>query len=108
VSPLLEEHTMLSLLSWIIVGLVVGFIARALVPGRQHIGILLTIALGVAGAMLGGVISSALWQTWANDPDVNRMWPGWIMSIVGAVIVLAGYLAITGQRHVGGRVGYNR
>jgi uncharacterized membrane protein YeaQ/YmgE (transglycosylase-associated protein family) len=89
---------MLSLLSWLFVGLIVGFIARALVPGRQHIGLLLTIGLGVAGAMLGGLISTALWPTWSNDPDVNRMWPGWLMSIVGAVILLAGYLAATGQR----------
>lgn len=99
---------MLSLLSWLLVGLVVGFIARALVPGRQHIGIPLTIGLGVVGAMLGGLISMALWPTWSNDPDVNRMWPGWLMSIVGAVIVLAGYLAITGRRDVSGRVGYDR
>lgn len=91
---------MLSLLSWLFVGLIVGFIARALVPGRQSIGLLLTIGLGVAGAMLGGFMSTALWPTWANDPDVNRMWPGWLMSVVGAVILLAGYLAATGQRDV--------
>lgn len=99
---------MLSLLSWLAVGLVVGFIARALVPGRQHIGIPLTIGLGVLGAFLGGFISTALWPTWADDPDVNRMWPGWLMSIVGAVIVLAGYLAVTKQRDVSGRFGYTR
>ena len=99
---------MLSLLSWLIVGLVVGFIARALVPGRQHIGIPLTIGLGVVGAMLGGLISAALWPTWSNDPDVNRMWPGWLMSVVGAVVVLAGYLAVTGRRDMSGRVGYTR
>jgi uncharacterized membrane protein YeaQ/YmgE (transglycosylase-associated protein family) len=95
---------MLSLLSWLITGLVVGFIARALVPGKQNIGIPLTIGLGVLGAILGGLLSMALWPTWANDPDVNRMWPGWLMSVVGAVIVLAGYLAATGERHVSGRI----
>ncbi len=91
---------MLSLLSWLITGLVVGFIARAIVPGRQHLGVLLTIALGVVGAVLGGVISSALWPTWSNEPDVNRMWPGWLMSVLGAVIVLWGYLALTGEREL--------
>jgi uncharacterized membrane protein YeaQ/YmgE (transglycosylase-associated protein family) len=89
---------MLSLLSWLVVGLIVGFIARALVPGRQHLGILLTIALGVVGAVVGGVISSVLWPTWTNDPDANRMWPGWLMSIAGAVVVLWGYVALTGRR----------
>ena len=89
---------MLSLLSWLIVGLIVGLIARAIVPGRQHIGLLLTIGLGIVGAMVGGLISSAFWPTWANDPDVNRMWPGWLMSIIGGVLVLWGYLALTGKK----------
>ena len=99
---------MFSLLSWVVVGLVVGFIARALVPGKQHIGVPLTIGLGILGAMIGGAASTALWPTWANDPDVNRMWPGWLMSVAGAVIVLAGYLAATGRRDVSGRIGYTR
>jgi len=91
---------MLSLLSWIVTGLIVGLIARALVPGRQNIGTLMTIALGVVGACLGGLISTALWPTWADNPDVNRMWPGWLMSIAGGVVVLWGSLAITGRRDV--------
>ena len=91
---------MLSLLSWLITGLVVGLIARALVPGKQDIGMLLTIALGVVGAILGGFLSSVIWPTWTNDPDVNRMWPGWLMSIAGGVIVLALYVAVTGRRDV--------
>lgn len=89
---------MLSLLSWLVVGLVVGFIARAIVPGRQPVGLLLTIALGVVGAVVGGMVSSYLWPTWSNDPDVNRMWPGWLMSIAGAVVVLWAYVALTGRR----------
>lgn len=89
---------MLSLLSWIVVGLIIGLIARALVPGKQPMGIIMTIVLGVIGACVGGFISSALWPTWANDPDVNRMWPGWLMSILGGVLVLWGYIAITRQR----------
>jgi len=89
---------MLSLLSWIVTGLVVGLIARALVPGKQHIGIPLTIGLGIVGACLGGLISSAIWPTWTNEPDVNRMWPGWMMSVGGGVLVLWGYLAATGKR----------
>ncbi len=91
---------MLSLLSWVVTGLVVGLIARALVPGKQRIGIALTIGLGIIGACLGGVISAAIWPTWTNEPDVNRMWPGWLMSVVGGVIVLWGYLAATGKRDV--------
>jgi uncharacterized membrane protein YeaQ/YmgE (transglycosylase-associated protein family) len=96
---------MLSLLSWVVTGLIVGLIARALVPGRQNLGVIMTIALGVVGAVVGGLISAALWPTWSNDPDVNRMWPGWLMSIAGGVIVLWGYLAFTGRQDTayGGR-----
>jgi uncharacterized membrane protein YeaQ/YmgE (transglycosylase-associated protein family) len=91
---------MLSLLSWIITGLIVGLIARALVPGKQHIGTVMTIILGVVGACVGGAISSAIWPTWTNDPEVNRMWPGWLMSVLGGVIVLWGYLALTERRDI--------
>jgi len=86
---------MISLLSWIITGLIVGLIARALVPGRQSLGMIMTIILGIVGACAGGLISSLFWPTWTNDPDVSRMWPGWLMSILGGVIVLWGYLALT-------------
>ena len=89
---------MLSLLSWILTGLIVGLIARALVPGKQDIGILMTIILGVIGATVGGLISSAIWPTWTDDPDVNRMWPGWLMSIAGGVLVLWAYVALTTRR----------
>jgi uncharacterized membrane protein YeaQ/YmgE (transglycosylase-associated protein family) len=89
---------MISLLSWIITGLIVGLIARALVPGRQSMGLILTVFLGIVGACVGGLISSAIWPTWTNDPDVNRMWPGWLMSILGGVLVLWAYVAATGPR----------
>jgi uncharacterized membrane protein YeaQ/YmgE (transglycosylase-associated protein family) len=91
---------MLSLLSWIVTGLIVGLIARAIVPGRQSIGTIMTIVLGVVGACVGGFISTAIWPTWANDPDVNRMWPGWLMAIAGGVVVLWLYVAATGRRDV--------
>jgi uncharacterized membrane protein YeaQ/YmgE (transglycosylase-associated protein family) len=91
---------MWSLLCWIVTGLVVGLIARAILPGRQSVGLIMTIVLGVVGAFVGGLISWAIWPEWANDPDVNKMWPGWLMSILGAVIVLWGYVALSGRREV--------
>lgn len=91
---------MLSLLSWIITGFVVGLIARAILPGRQNLGIILTIILGIVGACVGGFISSAIWPTWANDPDVNRMWPGWILAVLGGVLVLWVYTALLARRTV--------
>jgi len=88
---------MWSLLCWIVTGLVVGLIARALIPGRQPMGMIMTIVLGVIGAFVGGLLASAIWPTWANDPDVSRMWPGWLMSILGAVIVLGLYVAVANR-----------
>ena len=92
---------MLSLLSWIITGLVVGLIARALVPGRQSMGLLLTIGLGIVGAFVGGLIAYLIWpDTWANDPNVNQMWPGWLMAILGGILVVGLYAAATNRRGV--------
>ena len=52
----------LTILGWILFGLIVGFIARALVPGKDNIGFLATIALGVLGSIVGGVLAlGALW-----------------------------------------------
>lgn len=73
-------------LSTIIVGLVVGLIARFLLPGKEALpagltGILLTVVIGIAGAFLGTFIGRALW---AGEGYAA----GWIMSIVGAVILL--------------------
>jgi len=45
---------------WLIIGLVVGAVARLVVPGRQHIGILLTILIGIVAAIVGGILTTAL------------------------------------------------
>ncbi len=84
---------MLSFIWWIIIGLVAGLIARLLVPGRQPMGWLLTIGLGLLGSVVGGFISSAMFGT---DPrDTGLQTSGILMSTVGAVIVLALYLMAT-------------
>jgi len=89
---------MIAVISWIITGLIVGLLARAILPGKQSMGIILTIVLGVIGAFVGGMISSLFWPTWTNDPEVSQMWPGWLMSILGGVIVLWGYVALTNRQ----------
>jgi uncharacterized membrane protein YeaQ/YmgE (transglycosylase-associated protein family) len=52
--------TLSAIVVWLIVGLVIGAIAHLLVPGRQRVGILFTILIGIVGALLGGVITAAL------------------------------------------------
>jgi uncharacterized membrane protein YeaQ/YmgE (transglycosylase-associated protein family) len=73
---------MLAVISWICFGLVVGLIARLLVPGRQAMGMLATIMLGVVGSLIGGAIS---WLIRGGQPDMYQP-SGWIMSIIGAII----------------------
>ena len=45
---------------WVVIGLVIGALARLLVPGRQHIGIIMTILIGIVAALLGGIITTAI------------------------------------------------
>jgi len=75
-----------TILGWIVFGLIVGFIARALVPGRDDIGVARTIALGVVGSVLGGFVFGLLTVGFRGFQPA-----GWIGSIVGAVVVLLIY-----------------
>jgi uncharacterized membrane protein YeaQ/YmgE (transglycosylase-associated protein family) len=83
----------LTILGWIVFGLIAGFIARALVPGKDDIGLLRTIVLGVIGSVIGGLIFGLL------TVGLRGFQPaGWIGSIIGAVIVLLIYNAATGRK----------
>jgi uncharacterized membrane protein YeaQ/YmgE (transglycosylase-associated protein family) len=77
---------LLTILGWLVFGLIVGFIARALVPGRDDIGVLRTIALGVLGSVLGGVLFGLLTVGFRGFQPA-----GWIGSVIGAIVVLLVY-----------------
>ena len=82
----------MGLLLFIVFGLVVGFLARAILPGRQNMGIIMTAILGMVGSLLGGFVGSMI-----SDNDVTRVHSaGLIGSVIGALIVLA--LASMGGR----------
>jgi uncharacterized membrane protein YeaQ/YmgE (transglycosylase-associated protein family) len=86
----------MGIIGWIAIGAVAGILAKALYPGAENIGIVLTILLGIAGALLGGF---AAWIVGAGDPideffDIST----WIASIVGAFVILAIYSALGGTR----------
>ena len=74
----------------VIVGLVIGAIARWIMPGAQAMGWIMTSLIGIAGSIVGGFISSLIWKS----PDGQFHPAGWIMSIAGALIVLWGYLSL--------------
>jgi uncharacterized membrane protein YeaQ/YmgE (transglycosylase-associated protein family) len=73
----------MDIISWLVFGLIVGAIAKLLYPGNERMGCLSTIALGVLGSVMGGVIAKFFWKGGGVQPA------GWILSIIGAVIVLA-------------------
>ncbi|MDP9496471.1 MAG: GlsB/YeaQ/YmgE family stress response membrane protein [Actinomycetota bacterium] len=83
------------LLMLIIVGAIAGFIARALVPGRDAMSIGATIVLGVVGSFIGGFLGALLF---GKDAVSGLLQPsGIIGSIVGAVIALLVYRAVNGR-----------
>ncbi len=92
-----------NILGWLVAGLIVGAFARLLVPGRQNIGIVLTIVLGIVGALVGGFISSLVFgPNLLTDSTgtyaVETAWPGWIMAVIGGALVLWLTLVVTGNR----------
>ena len=78
----------LGIIGTIIVGFIVGVLARFFYPGAVPLGFWLTVALGVGGSLVGGVISSLIWKT----PDGKFHPAGWIMSLIGALLLLWMYI----------------
>jgi len=72
----------------IVVGFVVGLLARFFYPGAVSLGFWMTAALGIGGSFVGGFVSSLIWKS----PEGRFHPAGFLMSIVGALILLWGYL----------------
>jgi len=87
-------ETIGAIIVWAVFGLVVGAIARLIYPGRQAMGVLTTMLLGIVGSLLGGFVS---W-IFTGGPDQPYAPAGWIMSIIGAVVVVWIYIAASGSR----------
>jgi uncharacterized membrane protein YeaQ/YmgE (transglycosylase-associated protein family) len=84
------------IIAWIILGLLAGLIAKAILPGGEGLGLILTTLLGIAGALVGGFLATALGL---GDPideffDIST----WIAAVVGALIILWIWSAISGRR----------
>ncbi|BCW65028.1 GlsB/YeaQ/YmgE family stress response membrane protein [Paenarthrobacter sp. MSM-2-10-13] len=75
----------MGIIGWIVLGLIAGAIAKAIMPGKQGGGWITTILLGVVGAVLGGWIGSALFKV-----GINEFWSlsTWLLAIGGALLVL--------------------
>jgi uncharacterized membrane protein YeaQ/YmgE (transglycosylase-associated protein family) len=75
----------MQILGLIIIGIVIGIIARLVMPGRQHIGVLMTVLLGIGGAIVGGIVASAIGT--GNIFELNVL--GTIVGIIAAVGLIA-------------------
>jgi uncharacterized membrane protein YeaQ/YmgE (transglycosylase-associated protein family) len=85
----------MSIIGWIIFGLIVGVLAKLLMPGPDPGGMILTILLGIVGAVLGGFIGRTL--GWYGEGDSV----GFIMAVIGAILVLFTFRKISGPSRVG-------
>jgi uncharacterized membrane protein YeaQ/YmgE (transglycosylase-associated protein family) len=83
---------MLAFIGTLIVGLVVGLIARASKPGDDSMGWIMTIVLGIAGSLIAGYVGRALGWYQPGQPA------GWIASVIGAIILLVIYGMVRGRR----------
>jgi uncharacterized membrane protein YeaQ/YmgE (transglycosylase-associated protein family) len=73
-----------NIIGWIIFGLIVGALAKLIVPGNDSNNIITTILLGIAGSFVGGFIGNLLFS---KKGETHARYAGWILSIVGAVIL---------------------
>jgi uncharacterized membrane protein YeaQ/YmgE (transglycosylase-associated protein family) len=94
----------MGIISWIILGLVAGLLARMLVPGKDQQGLIITLVLGVAGALLGGFVATEVFHLSGIQGFFNLS--TWVCAIAGAAVLLLAYNLITGRRsgrRTGGR-----
>lgn len=87
----------MGILGWIIVGGLMGALAKLIMPGNDPGGIIVTILIGIVGGLLGGWIGSALFGVGTGDFfDIST----WLIALVGALVLLGIYRAVIGRRSV--------
>jgi uncharacterized membrane protein YeaQ/YmgE (transglycosylase-associated protein family) len=84
---------MFAFIGWLIIGVIAGGLARLLTPGRQPMGLLTTMVLGLIGSVVGGFLSSLIFGYDPADPGFHPA--GLVMSTIGAIIVLVLYVKFT-------------
>jgi uncharacterized membrane protein YeaQ/YmgE (transglycosylase-associated protein family) len=85
----------MGIIGWIVLGIVAGAIAKLILPGKQGGGIIVTMILGIVGAVLGGFLGSAIFGA-----SLENFWSlqTWVLAIVGAIIVLLIWGLVTGRK----------
>jgi uncharacterized membrane protein YeaQ/YmgE (transglycosylase-associated protein family) len=83
---------MFGILGWILFGLIIGAIAKLIMPGKDPGGIVVTMLLGIVGAVVGGYLGRALGMYGPGEPA------GWVMATVGAILLLAIYRVLVRRK----------
>ena len=85
---------MFAIIGWIVFGLIAGIIAKAIMPGRDPGGAIVTILLGIAGSVVGGFIGRSLFYRADSDPGTIM---SLVFAVIGAIVLLAAYRLIRGR-----------
>jgi uncharacterized membrane protein YeaQ/YmgE (transglycosylase-associated protein family) len=88
----LIEEGIMGIIGWVLFGLVVGIVGKLLMPGRDPGGFIITILLGIGGALLGGFIGQSLGLYQEGEPA------GFLMAVVGSILLLLIYRLFVGRR----------
>ncbi|HEY7240245.1 MAG TPA: GlsB/YeaQ/YmgE family stress response membrane protein [Burkholderiales bacterium] len=78
----------MQIIGMIIVGFIIGLLARFIYPGAINMGFWMTVAFGIGGSLVGGILGSLIWRS----PDGKYHPAGWFLSLIGAIILLWVYL----------------
>jgi uncharacterized membrane protein YeaQ/YmgE (transglycosylase-associated protein family) len=92
---LLDGGVDMGIISWIILGLIIGALAKLIMPGDDPGGIIVTTLIGIVGALLGGFLGSAIFGVNLGGFFDLRTW---VLGIIGSLILLAIYRVIVGRR----------
>lgn len=84
----------MGILAWILLGLIAGALAKLIMPGDDPGGIIVTILIGIVGAIVGGFIWNLLTGGGVSGLNIGSI----LIAVLGSIILLAGYRALTGRR----------
>ncbi len=86
---------MLQILGLIVVGAIIGVLARLILPGKQNISMVITVVLGIVGAIIGGLIAHALGIGEITELNVG----GFLLALVAALVLVGLYAGVAGRGH---------
>jgi uncharacterized membrane protein YeaQ/YmgE (transglycosylase-associated protein family) len=90
----------MGIIAWVVLGLLAGMVAKAIMPGRDPGGLIVTAVIGIAGAVIGGLIAE-----WAGFEGLSSFFElrTWVIAVLGSLLLLALHRAATRGRHAHGR-----